>query len=60
VAAFPKVMYEIAAKRAAAAAPQGAGALPLAPPPFDAALQHIATDGAHKVCVIMPSGRSKF
>lgn len=46
VAAFPKVMYEIAARQAAAS-PQGAGAMPLTPPPFDAAAQYIPNDGAH-------------
>jgi hypothetical protein len=29
-------------------APQGTGALPLTPPPFDAASQHVSTTGTHK------------
>lgn len=59
VIAFPKNMdmltgplaaEALRAKRAiSATAPQGAGALPLTPPPFDAKSQYISTTGAHKV-----------
>lgn len=39
----------IAAKRQSTTAPQGAGALPAVPPPFDAAAQHVSTTGQYKV-----------
>ena len=35
------------AERQAIASPQGAGALPLTPPPFDAAAQYVSNQGAH-------------
>lgn len=34
-----------------AASDQGAGALPLTPPPFDAELQYVSNQGAHAVCL---------
>lgn len=36
-------------KRQVLSGPQGAGALPLVPPPFDAASQHVSTTGTHAV-----------
>ncbi len=45
--------YEQARKRAIdPKAPQGAGALPLVPPPFDAKSQFVSTTGDHKVSKI--------
>lgn len=35
--------------RAIASPPQGAGALPLVPPPFDAASQYVSTTGQYAV-----------
>lgn len=35
--------------RAVVASPQGAGALPLVPPPFDAAKQYVSNKGQYKV-----------
>ena len=59
VAAFPKNMDMLTGPLAAEAlklkrqisstAPQGAGALPLTPPPFDAKSQYVSNTGAHKV-----------
>ncbi|KAI9725488.1 MAG: hypothetical protein M1828_003159 [Chrysothrix sp. TS-e1954] len=43
VAAFPTINLD--AKRALA--PQGVGALPLVPPPFDASRQYVSNTGAH-------------
>lgn len=40
----------IAARQINLAAPQGEGALPSVPPPFDAALQRISDSGEHKIC----------
>ena len=34
--------------RAAVASPQGVGALPLTPPPFDAAAQYVSNQGEHR------------
>ncbi|USW58157.1 Putative chloroperoxidase [Septoria linicola] len=56
VMAFPAMMDVLTAplienahtKRAAIASPQGAGALPLAPPPFDAKAQYVSNQGDHK------------
>lgn len=39
--------YELDARQAAA--PQGAGALPLTPPPFNASQQYVSNQGAHAV-----------
>lgn len=59
VSAFPAMMFDAnspvvkaaqanAAKRAInAAAPQGVGALPLVPPPFNAALQYVSNQGQY-------------
>lgn len=58
VQAFPTLVLEELAKsgvadeahvkrQSSASAPQGAGALPLAPPPFDAKSQYISNKGAH-------------
>lgn len=45
-AAFPAMSEEVF--RRAAAAPQGAGFLPVIPPPFDAESQHVSTTGTHE------------
>ena len=41
--------YEQKLKRQTAAAPQGAGALPATPPPFDAKAQYVSNQGAYAV-----------
>lgn len=46
VAAFPTLSDEVLKR--AAAPPQGAGAGPLLPPPFDAKAQRVSTSGSHK------------
>jgi len=56
-AAFPAMMDALTAPLTAEganlrrainpAAPQGVGALPLAPPPFDAKAQYVSNQGAH-------------
>lgn len=60
--AFPQMMDALTAPLAAralgdaatlerrASPPQGAGALPLVPPPFDAKSQYVSNQGTHKVC----------
>lgn len=60
--AFPQMMDALTAPLAAralddsasldkrAAPPQGAGAMPLVPPPFDAKSQYVSNKGTHKVC----------
>ena len=53
ISAFPALMLDADSpllKRQNAAAPQGdgVGALPLTPPPFDAASQYVSTTGAYK------------
>lgn len=56
ISAFPHLMTDpnsplfVAAKeKRLSVAPQGVGALPLLPPPFDAAAQYVSNKGAHKV-----------
>ena len=58
VAAFPSLMLENnrhtqhevnLGKRQVLAGPQGAGALPLVPPPFDAKSQYVSNQGANAV-----------
>ena len=58
VAAFPRVMLDadsslvqdaVEAGKRQAAPPQGAGALPLTPPPFDAKAQLVSTTGKYQV-----------
>lgn len=63
VAAFPHLMTSpdspfvkaalekgLLAKRQGVAAPQGAGALPLVPPPFNATAQYVSNKGVYAVC----------
>ena len=44
------VAYRKLLERQSGSPPQGLGALPLVPPPFNAASQRINTTGAHAVC----------
>ena len=62
VAAFPSLKLENNAaaqhevnigKRQVLSGPQGAGALPLVPPPFDAKSQYVSNQGAHAVRIDM-------
>jgi len=48
VSAFPRAMYEIAARQAITR-PQGGAPLPLVPPPFDAKVQYVSNKGQYKV-----------
>lgn len=43
----PLVKNALANRQAAAAPPQGAGAMPNTPPPFDASAQRVSTTGAN-------------
>lgn len=52
--AFPtmqalEALAKLNARQIDPAAPQGAGALPSTPPPFDAAAQHVDISGVHQV-----------
>ena len=60
VAAFPSLVLENnrhtqnlvnLGKRQLLASPQGIGALPLVPPPFDAQAQYVSTTGEHAVSI---------
>lgn len=63
VAAFPHLFDKLGAshpvelRQINPSSPQGTGALPLVPPPFDAAAQRVSVSGANRVCAISRGSR---